>query len=155
VVYPGDQLPATPGPQPTATSTAFPAGPTLLYPVNGAEIDPPDGLLRLQWVSVKDLKEDEWYMVELTDMDELDSLPYRAFTKDTSLEVPGDWRPKTPEKHRMRWRTSIVNVIGERADGGFIYDYGGSSIEDSYFYWLGAVPTPTPTDTPTPSPEPG
>ena len=152
-VYSGDSLPPTAGPQPTATSTAFPAGPSLLYPVNGAEIDPPDSLLRLQWVAVKDLEDDEWYMVELGDLDQLDSLPYRAFTRDSSFRLPDEWRPDVPETHEMRWRVSIVNVTGKRSDGGVIYEYGGRSSEDSSFFWLGALPTPTPTLTPSPTPQ--
>ncbi len=151
-VYAGDTLPATPGPVPTETSTAFPAGPALLYPVNGAEIVPPEGLLRLQWTAVKDLADEEWYMVEFGDLDMLDSLPYRGFTRDSSFEVPSGWRPKIPQTHEIRWRVSIVNVTGRRSDGGFIYDYGGRSSEDSYFFWLGAEPTATPTATPTPTP---
>ncbi|MFN2139926.1 MAG: LysM peptidoglycan-binding domain-containing protein [Candidatus Promineifilaceae bacterium] len=150
-VYTGDTLPATPGPMPTETSTAFPAGPVLLYPVNGAEIDPPDGLLRLQWTAVKDLEDDEWYMVEFGDLDMLDSLPHRGFSRDSSFQVPSAWRPEIPQTHEIRWRVSIVNVTGERSDGGFIYDYGGRSSEDSFFFWLGAEPTATPTMTPTPT----
>jgi LysM repeat protein len=153
--YPGDTLPATVGPEPTATGTTFPAGPSLLYPVNGAEIDPPNGLFRLQWVSVKDLDDNEWYMVELSDLDNLDSLPYRAFTRDSSFELPEDWRPDVPELHEMRWRVGIVRVTGERSDGRFIYEYGGSGSEESRFFWLGAAPTstPAPTLTPTSTPE--
>ena len=150
----GNSLPPTVGPEPTSSATAYPAGPTLLYPVNGAEIDSPDGLLRLQWVAVKDLEPDEWYMVEVTDLEQLDSLPYRAFTRDTSLKVPSDWRAKHKELHEMQWRVSIVRVAGERVDGAFIYEYGGQSSEAGYFHWLGAEPTPTPTATPTETPLP-
>ena len=153
VVY-SDTLPPTPGPQPTVTATSFPAGPELLYPVNEDIIDPPDGLLTLQWVAVKDLAPDEWYMVEMTDLDVLDALPKRGFTRDTSFQVPSDWRPVQPETHRQRWRVSIVKVTGERTDGAFIYTFGGRASPDNYFYWLGAPPTPTPTATATPSPTP-
>lgn len=150
----GDSLPPTPGPQPTVTATAFPAGPTLLYPVDGAEIDSPDGLLRLQWLAVKDLAVNESYMVEMTDLDLLDSLPYRAFTRDNSFKVPVGWRPDIAEPHEMRWRVSIVRISGERSDGGTIYEYGGRSSEDSFFVWMGVEPTPTPTPTSTPTPTP-
>ena len=153
-VYPGEGLPPTAGPQPTVTSTAFPAGPSLLYPVDGMEVDPPESLLRLQWVAVKDLEEDEWYMVELRDLDLLDSLPYRAFTRDSSFKVPAEWRPDLPETHELSWRVSIVKVAGKRSDGGVIYEYGGRSSEEGSFFWLGAQPTATPTLTPTPTPEP-
>ncbi len=153
-VSPGDSLPPTAGPQPTVTATAFPAGPSLLYPVNGAEIDSPDELLRLQWLAVKDLEEAETYMVEMTDLDQLDSLPYRAFTRDNSFKVPLEWRPEIAEAHEMRWRVSIVRIAGERSDGGIIYEYGGRGSEDSFFLWMGVEPTPTPTPTLTPLPTP-
>jgi LysM repeat protein len=153
-VYPGESLPPTAGPQPTATSTAFPAGPSLLYPTEGMAHEPPDGLLRLQWVAVKDLEEDEWYMVELGDLDTPDSLPYRAFTRDSSFRLPDEVRPDVPETHEMQWRVSIVKVTGERSDGGIIYEYGGRSSDEGSFFWLGAEPTATPTITPTSTPQP-
>jgi LysM repeat protein len=152
-VYPGEILPPTAGPQPTSTSTAFPAGPSLLYPVDGIEVDPPDVLMRLQWVAVKDLEADEWYMIELGDLDSPDSLPYRAFTRDSSFRLPDEWRPNVPETHEMEWRVSIVKVTGERSDGGVIYEYGGRSSEEGTFFWLGAVPTATPTLIPSPTPQ--
>ncbi len=151
-MIPGDSLPPTVGPEPTVTVTSFPPGPSLLYPIDGAEIDSPDGILRVQWVSVKDLLPDEWYMVEVIDVDQLDGLPYRAFTRDTSLSLPGDWRADVPELHEMNWRVSIVKETGRRSDGGIIYEYGGRSSEDGYFYWFGAELTPTPTITPTAAP---
>lgn len=152
-IAPGDTLPATPGPLPTATMTAYPAGPVLLYPVDGAELAEPVGIVRLQWVAVKDLAPEEWYMVEMSNLDQLDSLPYRAFTRDSSLVVPSAWRPRVPETHEMRWRVSIVKVTGERSDGAFTYEYGGRMSEDSFFSWPGAEPTPTPTTTPSPTSE--
>ncbi|HEX6387372.1 MAG TPA: LysM peptidoglycan-binding domain-containing protein [Anaerolineae bacterium] len=149
----GDTLPPTPGPSPTPTATSPPPGPHLLYPVDDAVIDPPDGMIRLQWAAVKDLAESEWYMIELADMDEIGSLPHRGFTRDTAFQVPGAWRPTEPQTHAMRWRVSIVRVTGWRSDGLPIYTYGGESSEPATFSWLGAVPTPTPTPTTTVTPE--
>jgi len=150
-VAPGDTLPPTPGPRPSVTSTAFPAGPSLLHPVDEATVEPADGVVTLLWVAVKDLADDEWYMVEATDMDVQDALPYRAFTRDTSFRVPDSWRPIVPSEHRFRWRVSIVKKTGERSDGRFTYDYGGQSSSDAVFYWLGAEPTPTPVPTAAPT----
>ncbi len=149
-------LPPTPGPSPTPTPTSYPAGPQLLYPVNETVIEPADKTLTLQWAAVKDLAEDEWYMVEMMDDSVLDSLPYRGFTRDTAFKVPADWRPSlfTPETHNFRWRVSIVQVTGQRADGVFIYTYGGRESQDAYFSWLSATPTPTPTPTPLPTATP-
>jgi LysM repeat protein len=153
IIY-SDTLPPTPGPSPTITATSFPSGPDPLYPVKGTVIDQLDDVIALQWVAVKDLDEAEWYMVELTNLDILDAIPQRAFTRDNAFRLPSSWRPEIPELHNMRWRISIVQVTGERADGGFIYDYGGRSSEDAFFSWKGAVPTETPTLTPTPTETP-
>lgn len=146
-----DTLPPTPGPAPSATSTSYPPGPNLLYPIEGADLDAGDQALALQWVAVKDLTENEWYMVELMDMDALDALPFRAFTRDTSFHLPSSWRPTVPELHQMRWRVSIVQVTGQREDGEFIYTFGGQNSSEATFNWLGAEPTATPTSTSTPT----
>ena len=153
IIY-SDTLPPTPGPSPTITATSFPSGPNLLYPTAGTVIEQLDDVIALQWVAVKDLDEAEWYMIELAKLDILDDIPLRAFTRDNSFRLPSSWRPEIPELHNMRWRVSIVQVTGQRADGEFIYEYGGRSSEDATFSWLGAVPTSTPTMTPTPTETP-
>ena len=149
-------IPPTPGPSPTPTNTPPPAGPHLLFPVNDTVIYPPESVLNLQWVAVKNLTESEWYMVELMDMNTRDDLPQRGFTRDNSLRVPSGWRPVEPELHELCWRVSIVNVTGTRADGLPIYTFGGEESEPACFSWLGAPPTatPTPTFTPTPTSQP-
>ncbi len=152
IVY-GGSLPPTPGPSPTPTVTAPPPGPQLLYPVANAVIQPPDGMVTLQWAAVKTLAENEWYMVELTDLDDVDGLPKRSFTQDTAFQVPSSWRPPVEETHTMQWRVSIVEVTDRRADGLPIYTYGGQSSTPAFFSWEGAVPTPTPRPTATPTPE--
>lgn len=151
-----DTLPPTPGPSPTPTATSFPVGPELLYPINETAVDPPDVPLMLQWVAVKDLAPDEWYMVELADLAQLDTPPLRGFTRDSSFQIPAEWRPvaEQADSHRLRWRVSIVRVTGERSDGQFIYTFGGRASEDAFFTWQGATPTPIPTPTPLPTATP-
>ncbi|MBE2198231.1 MAG: LysM peptidoglycan-binding domain-containing protein, partial [Anaerolinea sp.] len=153
IIY-GAILPPTPGPSPTASPTPPIPGPYLLYPVDGTAVTPPDGILTLQWAAVKDLDAAEWYMVELVDLDTPDAPVYRGFTRDTALQIPSDWRPAVPETHLFRWRISIVRVTGVRADGQFLYTYGGEASIPATFTWTGAFPTPTPTPTATPSPTP-
>ncbi|MCA9921938.1 MAG: LysM peptidoglycan-binding domain-containing protein [Anaerolineales bacterium] len=145
-------LPATPGPSPTPSPIPPPPGPILLYPANNTVIEPPTDPITLQWIAVKDLEPDELYMVEVNNIDELDGLPFRGFTRDTAFHVPGSWRPTTPETQQLRWRVSIVKTTGERSDGVPIYTFGGNSSEDAYFFWPGAIPTPTPSPTYTPAP---
>jgi LysM repeat protein len=146
----GGILPPTPGPSPTPSLTPPPAGPRLLYPAQGATIADPTGTVALQWLVVQDLAPDEYYMVEVTDLTAVDSRPRRGFTRQTSFQLPTDWRANEAAVHEFRWRVSIVRVTGQRTDGSFIYTYGGSASVDGAFLWLGAVPTATPTLTPTP-----
>lgn len=147
----GGILPPTPGPSPTPSLTPPPAGPRLLYPAQGTTVADPAGVVALQWLVVQDLAPDEYYMVEVTDLTAVDSHPRRAFTRQTSFQIPADWRADEDALHEFRWRVSIVRVTGQRADGSFIYTYGGRASQDGSFFWLGAVPTPTPTFTPTPT----
>lgn len=145
----GASLPPTPGPSPTPTNTPPPRGPVLLYPIDNTTVQPPDGVITLQWAAVKTLAEDELYMVELTDMDEPYPIPMRGFTRSTSFQIPANWRPDVAETHQMRWRVAIVKVTDTRSDGLPVYTYGGESSDPSFFFWEGAVPTSTPTSTPT------
>ena len=130
----GDTIPPTAGPSPTPSLTPPPAGPALLNPPDGAIIDAGAPLV-LQWVAVKDLAADEWYMVELRDADNRDSLPHRGFTRDQSLRVPEQWRPAAGETQHVEWRVSIVQVTGRRSDGGFIYGFRGTAGAPSSFVW--------------------
>jgi len=148
IVY-GETLPPTPGPSPTPLPTAPPAGPELLFPVLETAVSPPDGRVMLQWVAVQDLAESEWYMVEMADLDEIDRLPRRGFTRDNNYQLPTSWRPAVDESHRIQWQVSIVTVTDWRDDGLPIYSYGGETSAPSFLNWLGAVPTATPPPTPT------
>lgn len=150
----GDTIPPTAGPSPTPSLTPPPAGPSLLYPTDGMAIDTLDAPVVLQWTAIKSLDPNEWYMIEMSDADERDSLPRRGFTRDPFFRVPQDWRPTINEVRRMQWKVSIIQETGRRSDGGLIYTFGGNSSRPSYFLWQGAVPTPTPSPTVAPTPEP-
>lgn len=147
----GDLLPPTPGPSPTPGPTEIPRGPRPLYPPSGSLVE--SGLLALQWVALKDLAPDEWYMVTMTDVSEPGLHPTRGFTRQTSFPVPSSWRPPVDAVRDFEWNVSIVRATGQRADGSLIYTFGGRSGDTARLSWLGAVPTPTPTPTPTPQPE--
>lgn len=153
IVY-GDAIPPTAGPSPTPSLTPPPDGPALLYPVDGATVAASNAPIVMQWTAGKNLAADEWYMVELRDADNRDSLPRRGFTRDPSFRVPAEWRPTVDEMRRIAWAVSIVRVTGRRSDGGFIYTFGGNSSAPASFLWQGAVPTATPRPILTPTPEP-
>ncbi len=135
-VIEGGFLPPTPGPSPTPSPTAAPQGPRLLFPPDKAELPGEAGVQALQWLAVKDLAPDEWYMVELVDLSDVDALPRRGFTRANSFQLQPQWQPADP--HRFQWQVSIVRVTGRRADGGFIYTYGGRSSRPRTITWPGS-----------------
>ncbi|MGB3713249.1 MAG: LysM peptidoglycan-binding domain-containing protein [Candidatus Promineifilaceae bacterium] len=136
VIY-GGELPSTPGPSPTPGPTTAPPGPELLFPVANSLVESASGIVSLQWVTVKDLAKGEWYMIELTDLSEVDSHPRRAFSRQTSFQLPDEWDPAGSVAHDIRWRISIVRVTGQREDGSFIYTFGGETSDDAIFRWIG------------------
>lgn len=148
-----DTLPPTPGPSPTPSLTPPPPGPALLSPVSSTVADGSGDVL-LQWAAVKNLDDNEWYMIEMREADATDMLPLRGFTRDSSFRVPSAWRPTDEAPHTMEWTVSIVHVTGRRSDGGFTYTFGGQQSRPAAFTWIGAPPTATPTNTPTATPTP-
>lgn len=142
-------LAPTPGPSPTPTVTSLPAGPQLLFPVDGTTFEVPEEPILLQWAAVKNLAENEQYMVELRNLDSLDSRIFRAFTRDNGFRVPTAWRPQVANQFTFEWRVAIVKVEGFRSDGFPIYSEGGGFSQPSQFEWKGRVPTPTPVPTST------
>ena len=126
---------ATAGPSPTPGPTMAPRGPELLYPTANTLVEGGEGIISTQWIAVKDLGLDEWYMLELTDLSKVDSHPRRAFTRQNSFQIPDDWAPLEPGVHDIRWRVSIVRITDQRSDGSFIYTFGGESSDDAYFSW--------------------
>jgi LysM repeat protein len=131
----GGLIPPTPGPSPTPTVTPPPAGPQLLFPPREATITHPDGPGLLQWAHVKALTADEYYMVELLNLSQPDSRPYRAFTRDTAVRIPLTLRPDQGQTELFRWRVTIIRVTGQRTDGQFTYTYGGNPSIEALFYW--------------------
>jgi len=132
----GSAILATPGPSPTPGPTLPPAGPELLYPVANAVIGVSGSMVSLQWVAVKDLAAEEWYMIELTNLSEVDSHPKRSFTRQNSFQVPEEWTPAEYKDNDIRWRISIVRIVDQREDGSFVYTFGGESSDDAYFKWV-------------------
>lgn len=150
----GDTIPPTPGPSPTPSITPPPAGPALLFPVDNTVVELGVESVLLQWTAVKDLAADEWYMIEMSDLQDRDRLPLRGFTRDPFFRVPTSWRPEVDETRTMQWDVSIVQETGRRSDGGIIYRFGGEKSNPGIFLWRGALPTATPPPTTTPTATP-
>ena len=106
--------------------------PRLLSPPQDMLV-PSDVAINLAWLSQRDLIATEWYMVEWIVVSAVDTHPWRAFTRQTSFQVPPSWRPTSSENSQIQWRISIVTVTGERNDGAFIYTPSGESSQPSQF----------------------
>ena len=129
-------LPPTPGPSPTPSLTPSPRGPELLYPADGVAVPTSDQPFALQWLTVKDLAANEWYMVELIDLTDNDAHPLRGFTRTNAFRVPLEWRPNdNGARHQFQWQVTIIQVTGERSDGRFTYTYGGRTSTPKTFFW--------------------
>jgi LysM repeat protein len=123
----------TPGPSPTPAPTQPPTGPEPLYPPDGLSHAAADTVF-LQWLSVKQLGENERYMVEVIDQTDVDVHPKRLFTQSAGVPLPADWAPASGE-HRYVWRVSLVEISGRRDNGGFVYSIVGAESVPKTFTW--------------------
>ncbi len=103
--------------------------PTLLYPPQYADILSLP--ITLQWLTERTLAENEWYMLEVTNLSNPTARPQRVFTQQSSYQIPETWYADSAEA-QFRWRISYVHVLSEQKNGAFVYGYGGPSGE-SYF----------------------
>ncbi len=106
--------------------------PILLLPVDSAELPAAATPITLQWLAQRELEANEWYMIELTSLTDSSARPQRAFTKNTSFQLSAEWQPATSSVSTYRWRVSYVQATGERADGAFVYRFGGPSNEATF-----------------------
>ncbi len=123
----------TPGPSPTPAPTEPPTGPNPLYPPN-FEDHPAGEAVFLQWLSVRQLAENEQYMIEVVDLTDVDSHPKRLFTRSAGVTLPAGWEPADRE-HDFVWRVSLVTIDGRRENGGYIYSINGAESVPRQFSW--------------------
>lgn len=123
----------TPGPSPTPAPTEPPTGPNPLYPPN-LQAHGAGETVFLQWLSVRQLGENEQYMVEVIDLTDVDSHPRRLFTRSAGVSLPDSWEPVDGE-HDFVWRVSLVTIDGRRDNGGYIYTIIGAESVARQFSW--------------------
>jgi LysM repeat protein/ribosomal protein S27AE len=137
---------ATPGPTPTATlPPPYPAA-NLLLPQDGASYTLAEDTVTLQWASVGQLRDNEFYKVSVEDITEGSGrVRLDAYVTDTKYLVPVSFRPNAAVPHIMRWWVETVRRSGTTANGDPIYDSAGASSATRVFSWSGAATGPTPT----------
>jgi LysM repeat protein len=135
----------TPGPTPTATSPPPYPSANLLLPLDGAPFSLADDTVVLQWASVGQLRENEFYQISVLDVTEgSGSIHLIDYTRDTKYIIPSSMRPSEGIPHVMRWNVTTVRQTGTASGGRPIYQSAGSVSIARVFTWSGASPESTP-----------
>jgi LysM repeat protein len=135
----------TPGPSPTPTAPPPYPAPNLLLPLDGAAFTLSNDTVSLQWASVAQLRENEFYQVTVLDVTE-GSGTQRLVTavSNTSYVVPTSMCPREPLPHILAWWVTTVRQTGTNAAGEPIYTSAGATSVRRYFTWSGAAVGATP-----------
>lgn len=139
----------TPGPTSTPTPPPPYPAPNLLLPKDGEAFSLADDTVTLQWASVGEFRENEFYRVMVEDItEEADGSGRKvhiAFVTDTKFIVPSDFRPVETTPHVMRWWIEPVRLQGNNPSGEPLYISAGGISSKRVFTWSGAAPATTAT----------
>jgi LysM repeat protein len=136
----------TPGPTPTATPPPPYPAPNLLLPRDGEYFSLANESVTLQWASVGQLRENEFYQVIVEDLtDSTGTKRLVGYASDTKYIVPATFRPNDSLPHIMRWVVSVVRQTGTDANSKPIYISGGATSDRRHFSWTGTAAAATPT----------
>jgi hypothetical protein len=96
-----------------------------------------DETVTLQWSSVGELRENEYYLVSIVDITAGTKDELVVAVKDTKFIVPSSMRPTEGKPHIFMWSVITVAQIGVDEDGAPRYREGGARSESNYFSWNG------------------
>lgn len=130
----------------TVTPSAAPdyPAPELLRPRDGEAFTLTNDTITLQWASVSELKENEYYLVSIVDLTAGENDMITIAVKDTKYIVPESMQPNENTPHIFKWTVVPVVQIGVDEAGNPKYRESGPSSQPSYFSWLGTSEQPTP-----------
>jgi LysM repeat protein len=136
----------TPGPTPTPTPPPPYPAPNLLLPRDGEYFSLTNDSVTLQWASVGQLRENEFYQVIVEDLtDTTGTKRLVGYATDTKYIIPVTFRPNDALPHIMRWVVSVARQTGTDANSKPIYVSGGAGSDRRHFSWTGAAAAATPT----------
>lgn len=136
----------TPGPTPTATPPPPYPAPNLLLPRDGEHFSLSNDTVSLQWASVGQLRENEFYQILVEDLtDSTGTKRLVGYATDTKYIVPVSFRPNDTQPHILRWSVSVVRQTGTDAGGKPTYVSGGATSDHRHFSWSGTAIAATPT----------
>lgn len=148
IVYEGQQLelplceqvdPNAPTITPTPYSS-YPA-PNPLLPQDGQSFTLENDTITLQWASVGELRDNEFYQVIVLDVTEgSGNVRLLDTVSDTKFIIPVGFRPNDVSPHIFRWQVATVRQIGTTPDGEPQFESAGAISVERVFSWSGAAP---------------
>jgi LysM repeat protein len=111
----------------TPTPTPTHRAPQPVYPPDGASIA---GAVRLTWLTVGPLADDEFYLV--TVREETTGAAYSAETRQLSLDIPDNYLPTDGQARTFIWQVSVV-----RAGQDDLLYPTGAVVPERRFIWRG------------------
>jgi LysM repeat protein len=131
----------------TVTPTPAPdyLAPELLLPTDGAYFEGSHEFISLQWASVGEILENEYYQITVIDKTNGSDLFVVSIEKSNSYQLPAAYRPTDNSTHIFEWFVLTVAQIGNNEDGTPIYIQGSPVSSSRSFGWASAPQlTPTP-----------
>jgi LysM repeat protein len=111
----------------TPTSTPTHSAPQLIFPADESTVSGP---VRLTWLSVGVLGDDEYYLVALRD--ETTGATFNADTRQLSLDIPAAYLLADGQAHTFTWQVSVARL----GPDGLFYPLG-SALPAQRFVWTG------------------
>jgi len=111
----------------TPTYTPTHRAPQPVYPPAGTSVNGP---VRLSWLTVGTLADDEHYLVLLRD--EATGTVFSAATRQLSMDVPPDYLPSDGQTHAFAWQVVVVRL----GTDGLFYPVG-AALPEQRFVWEG------------------
>lgn len=131
-----------------STVTPSPApeyqAPELLLPRSGEFYDASNDTISLQWASIGELRDNEFYQVTVIDITSGSTIRVVSEVKETEYNVPLDLKPTGSQPHVFQWFVVPVAQVGVRPDGTPIFNLGGPASNSQLFSWAGESPQVTP-----------
>ncbi len=120
----------------TFTPTVAPPypAPQLLQPPTGSYFATGEQII-LQWAAAGELRENEYYLVTISDSTTGGTIVLEEWVKDTRFIVPESLQPTSDNPHIFEWHVGIVAQIGEEANGAPVFRSGGPDSLSQYFAW--------------------
>jgi LysM repeat protein len=134
------------GPTPTNTPPPPYPAPNLLLPQDGAVFTLANDTVTLQWASVGQMEENEYYQVTVVDITDGTGLRKIVdYVNDTKYVIPSTFRPTESSPHIIRWWVTTVRDLGITSSGETQYESAGAESIKRSFTWSGAAPQASPT----------